>query len=149
MAPHMHIFAWTCLWPHLPSHLDLSQPCCHLSQSQAPCASVWTCCLGPVPVSALELFETATGPCPSSSPCVLCSDPAHLLWGASLAPPHPPGSSWLIPDMANQYLSVLDGVVSILGKLLHLPRSNLSRAGTETKGKWLGAAGNGMAGECY
>lgn len=135
MTPHMHIGTCSCLWPHLPSHLDL----CH-SPAVTCLSPHLSVLLSGISVWALFLFHhlnysrQSLDLAPAAVP-VCCAQIQHICCGEPpWLHPHPLAASW----HANS-VSVLDGVVSMLGKLLHLPRSNLSRAVTETKGKLLGA----------
>ena len=144
----------------------VSQPCCQLSQTSTPFASDWTFCLDPGPGSPLVLFGIVNGPCYQHQilptvfrPC----RPVPCCWGHCLCWSHP----WLLapsPSLREQLalaafwhnenaVSIMYSVVFILGKLLHLLKSNLSWAIIEKKDKYeaptLQFIWGTMAGEYY
>lgn len=155
MTPHMHVCTWSCLWPHLPSHLDLSQPCCHLSQPPSPSASVWTFCLGSAPVSPLELFETATGSCPQQqSLCAVPRSSTSAIGEPPWLPPYPPGAAGPGCFLTRKYCVCFGWCGFHPGKMIASPQKQSQWGNDRNKRQVVGstqitAPGNGMAGECY
>lgn len=150
MTPHMHIGTCSCLWPHLPSHLDL----CH-SPAVTCLSPHLSVLLSGISVWALFLFHhlnysrQSLDLAPAAVP-VCCAQIQHICCGEPpWLPPHPLAASW-----HGKHCVCLGWCGFHAGKAIASPQKQSQQGSDRNKRQVVGstqitAPGNGMAGEYY